>query len=130
MTKREKIEISQSGAVSNTFKVLFHSKKKLVLKMSSSGTDEQAPEFRVTFKSIEQSLTIPFVHHFPLWATRLENDEDGTTTFQGGLVRSDPGNLVLNGEYACDAEKVYRFQPRESDVWITSFPKCGIIYIF
>ena len=96
--------------------------------MSSSGTDEQSPEFRVTFKSIEQSLTIPFVNHFPLWASRLENDEDGTTTFQGGLIRSDPGDLVLNGEYASDAEKVYRFQPRESDIWVTSFPKCGKFY--
>jgi len=89
--------------------------------MSSEGPEEESLEFNVKFCPIEQTLTNPFIDHFTGYTTRSEDDG----SVKGGLVRSDPGGFVLSAEYALHAEKLYRFQPREGDIWITTFPKCG-----
>lgn len=65
----------------------------------------------VTFKVIEKSLTDKFQAHFP--------------NYTEGLVRGEPGGFVLTPEYARHAEKLRNFKPREDDVWIVTFPKCG-----
>ncbi len=92
--------------------------------MSSPGAEEreQSLKFDVIFHPIEQTLIAPFTDHFAAYTTRSEDDG----SLKGGLVRSDPGGFVLMEEYARHAEKLYRFKPRESDVWIATFPKCGI----
>jgi len=51
-------------------------------------------------------------------------------SFKGGLVRTDPGGMVLYPAIVDHAENLYRFRPRENDVWILTFPKCGNISIF
>ena len=89
--------------------------------MSSAGTEDESLEFNVKFHPIEQTLSAPFTDHFTGYTTRSEDDG----SLEGGLVRSDPGGFVLSAEYALHAEKLYRFQPRESDIWIATFPKCG-----
>jgi len=95
--------------------------------MSSAGQEEDSPRFNVKFQTIKESLTSPFVDDF---LGRVNpSDKDGF--YEEGLVRSDPGGFVLTAEYARQAEKLYRFQPRKSDVWLTTFPKSGnnLIYI-
>ncbi|KAI9555126.1 hypothetical protein GHT06_017641 [Daphnia sinensis] len=72
--------------------------------------DEILAEWNVEFRKVEKSLNGDFKEHFP----KVD-----------GFVRSDPGGFVMMEEYARHAEKVYRFQPRNDDVWVVTFPKCG-----
>lgn len=69
-------------------------------------------EWNVTFHSFEQSLNGDFEEHL-------------TNYKEHGLVRSDPGGFVQTDEFKIHAEKIFRFQPKNDDVWIVSFPKCG-----
>ncbi len=52
-----------------------------------------------------------------------------TNLFNGyttGLVRSEPGNFVMTPLYAKHADRLYRMEPRADDIWLLTFPKCGI----
>jgi len=89
-------------------------------------SDEEVKEylkFDVKFETIKESLTSPFVDDF-LGRVNL-SDDDGF--YREGLVRSGPGGFVLTAEYARQAETLYRFKPRKSDVWLTTFPKSGMV---
>lgn len=76
--------------------------------------DEILAEWNVEFSKVEKSLNGDFKEHLPN---------------VNGFVRSEPGGFFMMDEYARHAEKVYRFQPRNDDVWVVTFPKCGK-YIF
>lgn len=92
--------------------------------MSGPHNDDKAV-FSVKFHPIPDTKTAPFLDHFT--AFRAENDTDSTS-----LIRSDPGGFVFTNHYEKHAEKVFRFEPRKSDVWVVTFPKCGnylLLYI-
>ncbi|KZS03672.1 Sulfotransferase family cytosolic 1B member, partial [Daphnia magna] len=72
--------------------------------------DEILAEWNVEFSKVEKSLNGDFKEHLPN---------------VNGFVRSEPGGFFMMDEYARHAEKVYRFQPRNDDVWVVTFPKCG-----
>ncbi len=91
--------------------------------MPSPSTEEEEiqPKFNVKFHSIEETRTSPFTDHFLGYTN---------PSFKGGLVRTDPGGMVLYPAIVDHAENLYRFRPRENDVWILTFPKCGNIIFF
>ena len=68
-------------------------------------------QLNVKFNVIPKTKLDPFQQHF--------------ASFKNGLVTSDPGNLVVTPLYSENAEKIYRMEPREDDVWIVTYPKCG-----
>lgn len=57
--------------------------------------------------------------------TRLKAFTQLFAGFQSGLVRCEPGNQVLTPRLSENVEKIYRLEPREDDVWLLTFPKCG-----
>ena len=67
----------------------------------------------VKFRVMPKTLTSPFIEHFP--------------NYTEGLVIGEPGGFVLSPEYARHAEQCLKFQPRNDDVWVVTFPKCGNI---
>jgi hypothetical protein len=68
---------------------------------------------RVKFNLITQSkLAGPFTDHFPHYA--------------GGVARSEPGGFVISQEFGHHAHEFFYFQPRKDDVWMLTFPKCGM----
>ena len=69
------------------------------------------PELNVKFHIIPKSLSTPFSQHFPGYKT--------------GLVCGEPGKFVMTPSYGSNAEILYRMQPRNDNVWILTFPKCG-----
>nr|CAH0104482.1 unnamed protein product [Daphnia galeata] len=62
-------------------------------------------------------------HDIP--TTQLEPFKQLFTGYDEGLVRMEPGGFVMPPSYARNAEKIYRMQPRNDDVWLLTFPKCG-----
>ena len=81
--------------------------------MSSDGktsikTDE---ELQIKFLPVAESLTDTFLDRFPAYKT--------------GIVRGEPGGFVISPEYGPNATDVWKFLPREDDVWVLSFPKSG-----
>ena len=78
--------------------------------MEYNGEKYKLPPWKYSFNLIPRTRLKPFTQHF--------NCEEG-------LVRSDPGGLVLPPDYVPYAQDVYRFQPRKDDVWIVTQPKCG-----
>ena len=68
-------------------------------------------EFNFKFESIPDTLVPPFNQIF--------------TGHKNGLIKSDPGGLVIVPRYAVHAEKIHRIQPRKDDVWQITFPKTG-----
>lgn len=68
-------------------------------------------EFNVRFKEIPKSQTESFKELF--------------TGYCEGLVKSEPGDLVVTPLYGKNAEKIFRMKPRADDVWLLTFPKCG-----
>ena len=67
--------------------------------------------FDVQFKPFAESLTNKFTYFFP--------------TYEKGLVQGEPGGFINSPEYGVNAEKLSQFKPRNDDVWVLSFPKCG-----
>lgn len=49
------------------------------------------------------------------------------TGYDQGLVRGDRGRLVITPTFATHAHKIANMAPRADDVWLVTFPKCGII---
>ena len=43
-----------------------------------------------------------------------------------GTIRSEPGDYVTSPSYAKAAESIYNLKLRPDDVFVISFPKCGI----
>jgi hypothetical protein len=67
----------------------------------------------VKFNLITQSkLAGPFTDHFPHYA--------------GGVARSEPGGFVISQEFGHHAHEFFYFQPRKDDVWMLTFPNCGM----
>lgn len=56
--------------------------------------------------------------------TRLKRFEEHFKGYRG-LVRSEPGNIVLNPLFGQNVEKIYRIEPRKDDIWLLTYPKCG-----
>ena len=65
----------------------------------------------VRFSLLEKSLSAEFLADFP--------------SYVQGLVRGDPGGLILTQKYADTADKYLNFTLRSDDVWIVTYPKCG-----
>ncbi len=70
-------------------------------------------EFNFKFANIPETLGPPFKPIF--------------TGHKNGLIKCDPGGLVIVPRYEVHAEKIYRIQPRKDDVWQITFPKTGFI---
>ena len=70
-------------------------------------------EFNFKFANIPETLGPQFKQIF--------------TGHKNGLIKTDPGGLVIVPRYAVHAEKIYRIQPRKEDVWQITFPKTGFI---
>ncbi len=71
-------------------------------------------EFNFKFESIPDTLVPPFNQIF--------------TGHKNGLIKTDPGGLVIVPRYAVHAEKIHRIQPRKDDVWQITFPKTGLLF--
>lgn len=69
----------------------------------------------VQFHPIAKSLTESFQKHF--------------TGYVDGMVRGEPGELMMSPKYGVNAKKIYEMKPREDDVWLVTFPKCGKLLI-
>ena len=41
--------------------------------------------------------------------------------------KGEPGGLIMAGDfiYTSGHEKIFQLKPREDDVWLVTFPKCG-----
>lgn len=76
---------------------------------------DKVAEVPVQFSVLEKSLSVEFLADFP--------------SYVEGLVRGDPGGLILTKKYAENAEKYLNFPLRSEDVWIVTYPKCGNSYI-
>lgn len=74
-------------------------------------------EWNITFHSVEESLNGNFKEHLPNYEHH-------------GLVRSVPGGFVQTDEFKNHAEKIFRFQPKDDDIWIATVPKCGKFFCF
>ena len=72
----------------------------------------QQPDFAVKFHEIPKS--------------KLDSFKELFTGCTDGLVRSEPGGYVMSPTYGQNAEKIFRMQPRSDDIWLLTFPKCGI----
>jgi hypothetical protein len=57
--------------------------------------------------------------------TRLKKFNQHFNGYKNGLVRGEPGKFVMTPLYGSHAEKLYRMKPRNDDVWLLTFPKCG-----
>lgn len=68
-------------------------------------------EFKVKFHPIPESLTESFQATF--------------TGYKDGMIRGDPGGLVMTADYGPNAHKIIQLKPRKDDVWIVTNPKCG-----
>ena len=80
--------------------------------MSESEKEKiEQSELKVKFNIISKTLSSPFNQHF-----------EG---YKSGLVRGEPGKLVMTPLYGSNAEKLYRMKPRSDDIWLLTFPKCG-----
>lgn len=66
---------------------------------------------QVKFQVLEKSLSQSFLKDFP--------------SYSKGVVRGQPGGLILSPEYAQHAEELRNFEPKKDDVWIVTYPKCG-----
>lgn len=77
----------------------------------SSSDSEEIKQFNVKFNIIPETTT-----------------EDFTQLFRGyheGLVRSEPGNFVINQKYGKNAEKMYEMKLSSDVTWLSTFPKSG-----
>lgn len=74
-------------------------------------SSESSKEFQIKFSPVAGTLDKNFLNLFP--------------SYIDGLVTSQPGGFVATPELARNAEKLYNFKPRSSDVWIMTFPKSG-----
>jgi len=72
---------------------------------------DKVAELTVRFPVVEKSLSDEFLTDFP--------------SYVQGLVRGDPGGLILCKKYADNAEKYFNFPLRSEDVWVITYPKCG-----
>lgn len=72
---------------------------------------DKVAELTVRFPVVEKSLGDEFLTDFP--------------SYVQGLVRGDPGGLILSKKYADNAEKYFNFPLRSEDVWVITYPKCG-----
>ena len=80
--------------------------------MSESEKEKiEQSELKVKFNIISKTLSSPFNQHF--------------VGYKSGLVRGEPGKLVMTPLYGSNAEKLYRMKPRSDDIWLLTFPKCG-----
>ena len=66
----------------------------------------------VEFTSMTGSRDAQFLKDFP--------------NYEDGLVVASPGGYVTLPEYPKKAEVVYNLKPRPDDVYVLTFPKCGI----
>ena len=45
--------------------------------------------------------------------------------YKEGFIRLLPYNQIMPKEYIKYAKRIYDFEIKDDDVWISSFPKCG-----
>jgi len=65
----------------------------------------------------------------PVSGTQDRNFLNLFPSYLDGLVACQPGGFVATTELARNAEKLYNFKPRSSDVWIMTFPKSGTTWM-
>ncbi|XP_068214221.1 sulfotransferase 1A1-like [Palaemon carinicauda] len=61
----------------------------------------------------------------PLPSEEMEQQNQHWKGYPYGLVRLTPGRWVFPKNYKYFADRLYRFQPRKTDVFIMTYPKCG-----
>ena len=65
----------------------------------------------VSFSLLDKTRSEVFQKHFPAYTE--------------GLVRGDPGGFIFTQKYAKIFNDYLNFSPRDDDVWVVTFPKCG-----
>jgi len=46
-------------------------------------------------------------------------------SFYRSMMKSSPMNVMLPQKFEKFAEKIWNFTPREDDIWVVTYPKCG-----
>ncbi|XP_064111169.1 sulfotransferase 1C4-like [Macrobrachium nipponense] len=61
----------------------------------------------------------------PLTKEEMERQNRDWKGYPYGLVRVTPGRWVFPKNYKYFADRIYKYQPRKTDVFVMTFPKCG-----
>jgi len=90
--------------------------------MSSSSSPVIMDEKESSLVNTDDELKVSFI---PMPETQTESFKRVFTGYKDGLHKSVPGGLVMNPNYAANAEKIYGIKPRKDDIWLLTFPKTG-----
>ena len=41
------------------------------------------------------------------------------------MVKSEPLGMYMPSKFVKDAERIYNFEVRPTDIWVVTYPKCG-----
>ena len=75
-------------------------------------SDEHKPEPKMEFQLLPETKEAPFTDNF--------------IGFDEGLAKCEPGGFVLTPEFCRHFHEFTGFKTRKDDIWVLSFPKCGI----
>jgi hypothetical protein len=76
---------------------------------------------------------------YPIEGVKIEELEDDESykrflgkqhAYKQGFIRLLPYQQIMPKDYIKHAKRIYEFNIHNDDVWISSFPKCGKIFVF
>ena len=103
-----------------------HTQSRLAIELliAKMGSTEDSSGVQTTREELTERTTVSFI---PVEKSLNGNfSRDFANYGKHGLLRTDPGGFLQTEEFSRHAEKISRFQLRKDDIWIVTFPKCGI----